>query len=389
MSETGRDALDAELKRLYPGRAPVRLEVPEGSPLRWVEAWPAESPPHWHLVTFGLTDLEVAYAPSKMSGWGQELTLRVPRGDEAAPPEWTVELLHALARKVVRYRSGFDQEESVELEADVGGLPAVVMAADVTLRRLKTVNGSVRFMQAVGLLEEELEPEPSEVLEELRRADPLLLTRPGRPSRWARPPPPPMPERRDGESEVEWAWRRIEWWLEAQEEGLSARLASGAREEDLEAAEQRMGVRLPEDVRESYRRHDGEREHLGLFGGWGWMSLREVVKEWAFERYAPPSPRNRSRGPVKPLEWSPRWIPLIADGAGDFLCVDLDPPEDGTPGQVISYYHDDPERIRMTRSFTSWLSRFADRLVKGEYAYDAEQGIHSEEPVLLSDLIEP
>jgi cell wall assembly regulator SMI1 len=387
MPETGRDALDAELKRLYPGLTPVRLDGPEDSRVRWVEAWPVESPPHWHLVTFGLTDLEVAEPPTRMSGWGQELTVRVARGEELMPPEWAVALLHELARELVRSRQGYEEEDVLEVETDTGGLPVVAMLADVTLSPLRTVNGSVRFMQAVGLFAQEYEAEPDEVLAELRRADPLLLTRPGRPSRWVRPPPPPPPERRDGESETLWAWRRIEAWLEAQQEGLSARLAPGAREEDLAAAESKMGVRLPEDVRETLLRHDGEREHLGLFLGWMLMSLPYVLREWAFERWVERAPR--ARGPVKPVSWSPRWIPLLANGAGDFVCVDLDPPEEGTPGQLITVHHDDPERIRMTRSLTSWLLRFADRLESGEYRYDARQGIHSPEPVMLDDLIDP
>jgi cell wall assembly regulator SMI1 len=386
MAATGRDALDAELQRHYAGLTPVHLEGPEGSPVRWVEAWPVESPPHWLLVTFGLTDLEVSDAPSRMSGWGQELTLRVARGAEPTPPEWAVELLHELARKVLRFRQGFE-EETLDIDTDAGGMHAVVMTRDPVLSPLRTVNGRVAFMQAVGLTEEELDLEPSEVLDALKAEDPLLLTRPGRLSRWSRPPPPPPPERRAGESEAVWAWRRIEQWLEAQEEGLSARLAPGATVEALDAAERKLGVRLPEEVRESYLRHDGEQEVLGLFLGWTQMSLRDVQREWAFERWVERAPR--SRGPVKAQSWSPRWIPVLANGAGDFLCVDLDPPEEGTPGQVIAVYHDDPERIRMTRSFTSWLSRFAGRLEAGEYAYDEDRGVYSQQPVLLDDLIEP
>jgi cell wall assembly regulator SMI1 len=386
MSETGRDALEAELQRHHPGLTPVRIEGPEDSPVRWVEAWPVESPPHWHLVTFGLTDLEVSDAPSRMSGWGQELTLRVARGTEPTPPEWAVELLHELARKVRRFRQGFE-EETLDIDTDAGGMHGVVMTRDPTLSPLRTVNGSVAFMQAVGLSEEELELDPSEVLDALRAEDPLLLTRPERLSRQARLPPPPPPERRAGESEAVWAWRRIERWLEAQQEGLSAKLAPGTTVEELDAAERKLGIRLPEDVRESYLRHDGEQRFLGLFVGWSQLSLRDVQREWAFERWEERAPR--SRGPVKALSWSSRWIPVLANGAGDFLCVDLEPPEAGTPGQLISVYHDDPERIRMTRSFTSWLTRFADRLESGEYAYDEDQGIHSREPVRLDDLIEP
>jgi cell wall assembly regulator SMI1 len=387
MAKTGCDALNAELQRCHPGLTPVRLEGPEDSPVRWVEAWPVESPPHWHLVTFGLTDLEVSEVPTRKSGWGQELTVRVARGAEPTPPEWAVDLLHELAHEVRQYRQALEEEEPLDIDTDAGGMHAVVMTPDPTLSTLRTVNGRVDFLQAVGLTEEEVDLEPSEVLEALRAEDPLLLTRPGRVSRWARPPPPPIPERRAGESEAVWAWRRIERWLEAQEEGLSARLVPGATVEALAATEQKLGVRLPEDVRESYLRHDGEQESLGLFLGWKQMSLREVLKEWAFERWEERAPR--SRGPVKAQSWSPRWIPVLANGAGDFLCVDLDPPEEGTPGQLILVHHDDPERIRMTRSFTSWLTRFADRLEAGDYAYDEDQGVYAPGDVLLSDLIEP
>jgi len=112
-----------------------------------------------------------------------------------------------------------------------------------------------------------------------------------------------------------------------------------------------------------------------------------VLKEWAFERWEEREPTNR--GPVKPVSWSRRWIPVLHNGAGDFLCVDLDPPADGRLGQVIAVYHDEPSRIRMARSHSSWLARFADRLDAGCYGYDEDEGFYTVRELSMEELIEP
>src|SRR3712207_6048111 len=88
----GWEAIEAVFARLYPGQAPrhwgtvMAQRVQFGGPeaLDGVSAYAADEPaPHWHWVTFGLTELysKVGDDPD-WSGWGFELTMRVPRGPD-------------------------------------------------------------------------------------------------------------------------------------------------------------------------------------------------------------------------------------------------------------------------------------------------------------------
>ena len=69
-------------------------------------------PPHWHYISFGLSDLhgdgrvhEVSDSDSP-SGFGFELTFRLKREpEETAPPTWPAAVMQALAKYV--FNSGW------------------------------------------------------------------------------------------------------------------------------------------------------------------------------------------------------------------------------------------------------------------------------------------
>lgn len=64
-------------------------------------------PPHWHYISFGLSDLhgdgrvhEIS-EPDSPSGFGFELTFRLKREpEETAPPTWPAAVMQALAKYV-------------------------------------------------------------------------------------------------------------------------------------------------------------------------------------------------------------------------------------------------------------------------------------------------
>ncbi|MEA5478111.1 SMI1/KNR4 family protein [Pseudanabaena galeata UHCC 0370] len=60
--------------------------------------------------------------------------------------------------------------------------------------------------------------------------------------------------------------------------------------------------------------------------------------------------------------WSSKWIPLTYDGCGNHDCLDLAPAEGGNIGQIISMWHDDPERKILAPSFRDWLQNYAEEL---------------------------
>jgi cell wall assembly regulator SMI1 len=174
-------------------------------------------------------------------------------------------------------------------------------------------------------------------------------------------------------------WNRIETWLEENAPDVRGSLLPGATEKAIRAAEKAMGIDFPEDVKESYRVHNGQHE-LGapLMGEWQLLSLKDMVRQWKVMKKLVASgafAENRGRpvGPVRPDWYNLKWIPVAYNGAGDFHCVDLDPPPRGKAGQIVSFWHVDDKRERLATSFRAWVKEFADDLERGNYTVEDGQ----------------
>jgi len=155
-----------------------------GRPLELVTTHRLASPDHWHLVTYGLTELEYKETDDRsVSGWGFELTLRIASPDE---PLWAVDLLNNLAAYVWTGGHPFgaghhlDLRGPMKLRSDTA-LTAAAVVTDPGLAPLDGPFGSVTFLQLVGLTGDELEAcrawSTDGVLSLLERGNPLLVTR--------------------------------------------------------------------------------------------------------------------------------------------------------------------------------------------------------------------
>src|SRR5215212_9335671 len=100
-------------------------------------------------------------------------------------------------------------------------------------------------------------------------------------------------------------WDRIHAWLDANAPPGYGNLRKGASAEAIRAAEEAMGLTLPDDVKASYRVHDGQGTTPGLIGGEGWtlLSLEEIVKTWG--RWSRADPEDA------------RFVPIAWIGTGD------------------------------------------------------------------------
>ncbi|MEH2143178.1 SMI1/KNR4 family protein [Nostoc sp.] len=72
--------------------------------------------------------------------------------------------------------------------------------------------------------------------------------------------------------------------------------------------------------------------------------------------------------------WSPLWIPLTYDGAGNHDCLDLAPAKGGKVGQIIQMWHDEGERELVASSFQNWLEEYATGLESDQYVFSHEYG---------------
>jgi len=158
-----------------------------------------------------------------------------------------------------------------------------------------------------------------------------------------------------------------------------AALIAGATPEAIQAAETRLGVAFPPDVRESYAVHNGSGEinflPSELYGviGVPLYSLDEMVREWQMWQewgrdgnyHNPASPE----GPVKADRYNPRWLPVTWDGGAVNQCIDLDPAPGGMPGQMIYLDHLSPQCVA-AKSWRVFLERYAEGLESGRLRFE-------------------
>lgn len=155
-------------------------------------------------------------------------------------------------------------------------------------------------------------------------------------------------------------------------------LNSGADEEALLAWEAQLNVALPEEVKAVYRCCDGQWEDgADIFNGEEWLSLNRMHEEWQAwfdERQhngqAAHLPEDLAvDDEVQALWWHPLWLPLTSDGAGNHLCIDLAPTQEGKVGQIIRIWHDDTARTLQANSLGEWLEEYVEALDESDCVY--------------------
>ncbi|KPJ04723.1 hypothetical protein RR46_01212 [Papilio xuthus] len=172
----GLKALCDAYSRLYPEQpnplqVTTRLKYWLGGqdPLDYISMYwnPGKSeeniPPHWHYVSFGLSDLHgdgrVHPEGGLESGYGLELTLRLEAAGPA--PLWPATLLQALARYVFTTGNKFCAGDHISWHAPLDGdsesrVRHLLVAEDPQLPAIETPHGTVKFIQMVGCTGREL-----------------------------------------------------------------------------------------------------------------------------------------------------------------------------------------------------------------------------------------
>ena len=181
----GETAIEEALLAAHPGAEPVRFRIPEPGKLERAGciAIRVEEPvPHWLVVSRGFTELEEKVEEDpEVSGWGFELTCRLPaRTDEydfGWVLNWMQNIADYLADKVTFLEAYHHMPMWKATHEDE--IAAVVFVDDIELRPARSRNGSFTFLQMVGLTSGEhkaLEAWDGRALVELmRERDPLLL----------------------------------------------------------------------------------------------------------------------------------------------------------------------------------------------------------------------
>lgn len=176
------------------------------------------------------------------------------------------------------------------------------------------------------------------------------------------------------------SWQKIEGWININHPTMIETLNLGATNQELFHLETILGNRLPEDFKAFLSIHNGQTwTHLKLFNGDRLLAIEDIINDWTswntvlpdidtdcksmFGEAAKSSPQKG----IKDDWWNPSWVPITSDGSGDSFCIDLDPTSEGTIGQIIRMYHDDPERTLVSSSFSEWIYNYIEDLENNVY----------------------
>lgn len=174
-------------------------------------------------------------------------------------------------------------------------------------------------------------------------------------------------------------WKDIEHFLEKNSEYLYSSLEDGASEPDILEFEKQLGFRLPEDYRESVLIHNGD---VSLTD-YAYLKINSAARVWksrteSFEK-------NKNKYPVDKLyimdcdidiiqnvPWSRNWIPVLEDGGGNCICIDMEPGQKGKMGQILFWERETGPEASRFGSFAEWLSAYRDDLYNGKYKVDRD-----------------
>lgn len=183
-------------------------------------------------------------------------------------------------------------------------------------------------------------------------------------------------------SSVGASWQRIEAWLQANAPHIYESLQPGASDEEIADVEGKLGMKLPDDVKESYRIHNGQNddavngmfpappspygfepgyllhEVMGIYGEWD--EWKELVEGGDFD-----GDKSEPQPGIRDNWFHLGWLPFTTNGGGDSHCIDLDPAPGGTHGQIITMNHEMGERQLIAPSFGAWLQQLADDMEAG------------------------
>ena len=190
MTETRQDspgwtAIDQAVEKLLRGVEPLHWGT-EHLPDQGVYGINAyRSGENWLYVTYGLTELfgKTSDDP-QTSGWGFELTMRVPAVIEA-PPNWPSRLLKSLGDYVYGTGNVFAATHRFDPGGPITGkdntrLTAVAFADDPQLGATASPHGRIGFLTVVGITQQEYaamrRSTTMTVLDRIRAANPLLVT---------------------------------------------------------------------------------------------------------------------------------------------------------------------------------------------------------------------
>jgi cell wall assembly regulator SMI1 len=187
-----------------------------------------------------------------------------------------------------------------------------------------------------------------------------------------------------GPVDVPAVWKRIEAAVGALAPELLGNLEAGATVKESTAFEKAIGHTLPEEVRQSFLVHNGQRGEWGnpVFSGFRLGSITWALKRWeAWLDMADETARDEQlqnlgtcvpSGSIRRDYANRNWVPLAEMDSSNYYGVDFAPESKGVRGQVISFGRDEADKEVLAWSWGWLLNDFAEELEAGNFRYQMD-----------------
>jgi cell wall assembly regulator SMI1 len=155
--------------------------------------------------------------------------------------------------------------------------------------------------------------------------------------------------------------QQMDLWLKTNRPDYYARLQTGVLDGWLDEFETRFGLTLPAEFRELYNWRNGQEPTCSA-------SLQRNLMFSSLEDVA--ASKDLLDGMIDtdfedPRWWRRQWVPFLSNGGGDHLCLDLAALDGGTPGQLITFYHDNARRPIRFPGVAAWLKDLVQSMENG------------------------
>jgi hypothetical protein len=192
-------SIDNKLEEIYPKQAPehfaplVSYSLGGEDPLDGISIYKSDKQEnHFHFVSYGFSNLyyDEEAVKDEFSKWGFELTFRLkPFEQDNGDPKWVLALMQNLAKYIFSSKKWFEEYHFIPANGPIRlntetEITALAFVLDPELGTINTPNGSVSFLQMVGITSAEYETlmknpkkeETKKLLDELIKSNPLLIT---------------------------------------------------------------------------------------------------------------------------------------------------------------------------------------------------------------------
>lgn len=166
---------------------------------------------------------------------------------------------------------------------------------------------------------------------------------------------------------------------------INVSLNPGASEEDIQKLQDATGVYIPHLFTMIYSVHNGQKPaSTPFYFTEEWLSIDHIIEVWEMmhqlwldKKFQHPdgTPWAVQADPeIRNDWWNPNWLPITHDGAGNYLCMDLDHTDLRSYGQIILFERDNGSRTLIAASLTHLFQMYLDDLRSGELFYSDDYG---------------